>query len=68
MKQPRPIRSLFSMPGFVASSAFGGVFGDRYARMIVLRRRKKPRFARSAVTTVAAAIMRAKALAKKKAD
>jgi len=42
MKNPKSIRSLFSLAGFVAASALGGVFGDRYARVIVLRRRKKP--------------------------
>ena len=48
MKTPKSIRSLFSLPGFVAASALGGVFGDRYARVIVLRRRKKRPCARSA--------------------
>jgi hypothetical protein len=43
MKNPKSIRSLFSLPGFVAASALGGVFGDRYARVIVLRRRKNRR-------------------------
>src|SRR5713226_1548534 len=55
MKQPTSIRSLFSLPGFVAASALSGVFGDRYARVIVLRRRKEPPGARSAVTAVAPA-------------
>ena len=49
MKSPKSIRSLFSVPGFVAASALGGIFGDRYARVIVLQRRKKQPFALSAV-------------------
>ncbi len=40
MKPPNSIRALFSLPGFIAASALGGVFGDRYARVIVLRRQK----------------------------
>ena len=45
MKGPASIRALFSLPGFVAAAALKGVFGDRYARVIVLRRRKKRRCA-----------------------
>ena len=41
MKGPKSIRALFSFPGFVAASALKGVFGDRYARVMVLRRRNK---------------------------
>ena len=41
MKNPQSIRELFAMPGFVAASTLVGVFGDRYARVIKLRRRKK---------------------------
>ena len=55
MKQPKSIRSLFALPGFVPASSLGGVFGDRYARVILLRRRKKPRCALGAVSAVAAA-------------
>ena len=57
VKAPGSIRALFSLPGFVARSQLVGVFGDRYARVIVLRRRKKLRdadsaaCARGAVTT-----------------
>jgi len=41
MKNPRSIRALFAFPGFTAASKLVGVFGDRYARVIQLRRRKK---------------------------
>ncbi len=41
MKNPKTIRSLFTFPGFTASSELVGVFGDRYARVIQLKRRKK---------------------------
>ena len=54
MKNPTSIRALFSLPGFVAASQLLGFCGDRYARVLVLRRRKKLRAARS-VGTVAAA-------------
>jgi len=40
MKNPKSIRVLFAFPGFVASSKLAGVFGDRYARVIQLKRRK----------------------------
>ena len=40
MHNPTSIRALFSLPGFVAASRLHGVFGDRYARVLVLRRRK----------------------------
>ena len=45
MKNPKTIRSLFAFPGFTASSKLRGVFGDRYARVIQLKRRKKRPFA-----------------------
>ena len=32
MKNPKSIRALFTLPGFVASAKLVGVFGDRYAR------------------------------------
>ena len=41
MKNPKSIRALFAFPGFTASSKLLGVFGDRYARVIQLKRRKK---------------------------
>ena len=41
MKNSKSIRSLFTLSGFVAASQLKGVFGDRYARVIKLRRRKK---------------------------
>ena len=41
MKNPKTIRMLFTLSGFVASTKLLGVFGDRYARVIRLRRRKK---------------------------
>ena len=40
MKDPKTIPCLFMLPGFLASSKLVGVFGDRYARLIKLRRRK----------------------------
>ena len=41
MKNPKTIRALFAFPGFTVSSKLAGVFGDRYARVIRLKRRKK---------------------------
>ena len=41
MKNPTSIRALFAFPGFTAASKLAGVFGDRYARVIQLKRRKK---------------------------
>ena len=46
MKNPQSIRGLFAVPGFVAASKLVGVFGDRYARVFELRRRKKQLYAR----------------------
>jgi len=40
MKIPTSIRALFSLPGFVAASRLVGFFGDRDARVLVLRHRK----------------------------
>ena len=48
MKEPKTIRSLFSQTGFVAEARLHGVIGDRYARVIRLKRRKKQVFALSA--------------------
>lgn len=56
MKNPQSIRSLFTLPGFVAASQLKGVFGDRYARVIKLRRRKKKPYVRAA-DTVAGDVM-----------
>ena len=53
MMNPTSIRALFSLPGFVAASRLVGFCGDRYARILVLRRRNILRAARS-VGTVAA--------------
>ena len=41
MKNPKTIRALFAFPGFTASAKLQGIFGDRYARVIHLKRRKK---------------------------
>lgn len=56
MKNPNSIRGLFALPGFVATSKMAGVFGDRYARIIKLRRRKKRQSARI-VGTAAEGVM-----------
>ncbi len=45
MKKPRSIREFFSFPGFVTNAKLQGLFGDRFARIVVLRRRKKRLFA-----------------------
>ena len=55
MPAPRTLRALFSLPGFIASARLKGVFGDRFARIVVLRRRKKRRGARVATIGVEAA-------------
>ena len=44
MKNSQSIRSLFALPGFVAGAGLKGVFDDRYARVIQLKRRKKQLF------------------------
>ena len=41
MKNSQSIRSLFALPGFLAGAGLKGVFDDRYARVIQLKRRKK---------------------------
>jgi len=41
MNSPTSIRDLHSLPGFVANPKLRGFFGDRFARVVVLRRRKK---------------------------
>ena len=53
MKNPKSIRTLFTLPGFNASSKLMGLFGDRYARIVRLRRGKKLRFALTVDTGVA---------------
>jgi hypothetical protein len=54
MKSPSTVRELFSMPGFVANATLGGVFGDRYARVVTLERRKKrPSVPAAAIVAVA---------------
>ncbi len=50
MKNPKSIRELFAFPGFTASSKLVGIFGDRYARAIQLKRRKKQPSVRTVVT------------------
>ena len=52
MKNPKSIRALFAFPGFTASSKLMGMFGDRYARVIQLKRRKK----QPSVVTVASGV------------
>jgi hypothetical protein len=47
VKQPKSLKGLFSLPGFAAEARLLGVFGDRYARIVVLRRRKKRQCARA---------------------
>lgn len=41
MQYPKTIKDLFCFPGFVANVRLTGVFGDKYARVVTLRRRKK---------------------------
>ena len=62
MKNPTSIRALFSLPSFVAASRLVGFFGDRYARVLVLRRRKKLYAARSVDTVAAVATTHAPAV------
>ena len=62
MNNPTSLRALFSLPGFVVASRLLGVFGDRYARVLVLRRRKKQRSARSVDTGAAGAMINAPAV------
>jgi len=55
VKSPKTLRALFALPGFVALPHLKGVFGDRFARVVVLHRRKKRVSALVAVVAVAAA-------------
>ena len=48
MKNPKSIRALFAVPGFTAASKLVGVFGDRYACVVQLQRRKKQPCVRTA--------------------
>ena len=41
MKTAMKVRDLIAVPGFAVCAKLRGVFGDRYARVIVLHRRKK---------------------------
>jgi len=50
MESPKTIKDLFSFPGFVANAKLTGIFGDRYARLVTLRRRKKRQYAPVVVT------------------
>ncbi len=50
MQNPKSIRALFACPGFTATSKLRGVFGDRYARVIQLKRRKQQPSVRTVVT------------------
>ncbi len=61
MKSPRTLRDLFSMPGFVANAKLSGVFGDRYARVVTLKRRKKRPSAQAAVIAAEAVTINAPA-------
>jgi hypothetical protein len=56
MTSPKTLRALFSRPGFLASSRLKGVFGDRFARVVVLRRRKKQLGAHAAAIVAEAAM------------
>ncbi len=58
MKNPKSIRSLFALPGFTASSKLVGIFGDRYARVIHLNRRKKQLTVHTVVTDAADVLTR----------
>jgi len=60
MKTPKSIRELFSLPGFVAGMRLRGYFGDRFARVVVLRRRKKQRSAPAVVAGAEAAMTSAR--------
>ncbi len=53
MKNPKSIRALFAFPGFTAASKLVGMFGDRYARVIQLKRRKKQRSVLTVLTGAA---------------
>ncbi len=50
MKNPKTIRALFAFPGFTASAKLQGIFGDRHARVIQLKRRKKQLSVHTVVT------------------
>jgi len=48
MLTPNTLKEFFSFPGFTANATLSGVFGDNVARVVTLRRRKKPRSVRIA--------------------
>ena len=62
LHHPTSIRARFSLPGFVAASRLHGVFGDRDARVLVVRRRKKQRAARHVALGAAGATTHAPAV------
>lgn len=41
MKKNKTLQELFSFPGFKARKRIQGIFGDKYARIILLNRQKK---------------------------
>jgi hypothetical protein len=47
MHNPTSLRALFSLPGFVATSRLLGVFRERYAGVLVVRRGNQWQSARS---------------------
>lgn len=53
MRSARSLHELFSMPRLSACATLTGVFGDRYARVVSLRRRKERPSVRSAATAAA---------------
>lgn len=62
MNDPRTLRALFSMPGFTANARLRGVFGGRYARLVILSRRKKRPYVHAAATAVEAVTINAPAV------
>jgi hypothetical protein len=56
MKSPKTIKELFCFPGFTANARLRGAFGDKYARVVTLRRRKKQPSVRSAAIAVRGAM------------
>ena len=51
MKSPKIIKDLFSFPSFSANAKLTCVFGDLYARVVTLRRRKKQPFVPAVVAS-----------------
>lgn len=52
MKSPKTIKDLFCFPGFTANAKLTGVFGDKHARVVTLKRRKKQPVVRIAAIVV----------------